>query len=420
MQKQLAATDRAELIAQIPLFYDIPRDEIIALASSLRERTLETDELLFAEDDLGNELFLMIVGQVEVLRAIGTPDQRLLGLLGPGEFIGERSLFGVDQRRSATVRATTPCQLLEIGRDDLHALIRRNPALVMTMLRIVSERLAAAHTGAIRDLQERNQRLHQAYAELQAAQVQLIEKERIEHELQVAYDIQMSILPRRMPVVPNFSFAARILPARSVGGDFFDFIPLHNNAIGIAIGDVTDKGVPAAIFMAQARALLRAEASRAASPRETLERVNRHLLLMNDAGLFVTLIYGILDVDSGCFQYARAGHELPLLAPAHGDVCCAPWMQGMALGIVAEPPLDEQTLTLAPGDSLLLYTDGATEAHDAQLTEFGVKRLAAVLDRYRSEPADMLCERLLTTVVEFQAPAPQHDDITLVVMQFAR
>jgi sigma-B regulation protein RsbU (phosphoserine phosphatase) len=304
-----------------------------------------------------------------------------------------------------------------MGHSDLQRLLQRYPAIATSMLHVLGTRLSAAHNGAIRDLHERNQRLAQAYSELQAAQVQLIEKEKLERDLQVAYEIQMSILPRSMPILSGYMFGARILPARVVGGDFFDFIPLGPDAIGVAIGDVTDKGLPAAIFMAQARALLRAEASRAASPREALDRVNGHLLQMNDAGLFVTVLYGVLDVPSGRFHYARAGHELPLLVVGQGEVALAPQGSGMALGLVDRPPLDEQILTIEPGRAMLLYTDGATEAHDVGYDEFGRGRLSAALARHAESPALQLCEELLAEITGFQGLAPQHDDITLVAVR---
>src|SRR3712207_1764841 len=126
-------------------------------------------------------------------------------------------------------------------------------------------------------------RVQQQVAELQAAQAQIVEKQMLEQELRMAYEIQVSILPRTFPCLIGYDFAARMAPARAVGGDFFDFIHLDDGRLGIAIGDVTDKGMPAAIFMAQTHALLRAEASRATSPREALQHVNRHLLAMNDA-----------------------------------------------------------------------------------------------------------------------------------------
>src|SRR3712207_3101439 len=144
----------------------------------------------------------------------------------------------------------------------------------------------------------------------EAAQQQIIEKQRLEHELQLAYEIQTSILPRVLPQLQGYDFGATMVPARVVGGDFFEFVELGDDRVGIAVGDVTDKGMPAAIFMAQTHALLRAEAVRSAAPHEVLRCVNRHVVEMNAAGLFVTMLYGVLDRASASFSYARAGHEL--------------------------------------------------------------------------------------------------------------
>lgn len=399
------------------MFDALPPDQIAAVTAALRERRLDAGELLFAEGDAGHELFIVLDGQLAVVKSSGTSDERLLGKRGPGAFVGELSLLGIDTRRTASARADTPVHLLQMSRSELHTLLERYPALSITMLRVLAERLSAAHNGAIKDLHERNERLAQAYAELQAAQAQLIEKEKLERDLQVAYEIQMSILPRTMPVMAGYGFGATMVPARIVGGDFFDFIPLSETALGIAIGDVTDKGLPAAIFMAQARALLRAEASRAVSPREALERVNQHLLQMNNAGLFVTVLYGVLDIAMGQFRYGRAGHELPLLVDSSGEVMVLPRGMGMALGLVDAPPIDEQTVMLEPGSTLLLYTDGVTEAHDPQYEEFGVKRLAVALDQHCQAPVATLCDRLLASIADFQASAPTHDDITLLVVR---
>jgi phosphoserine phosphatase RsbU/P len=419
MTETHAAATTVATLAGVPLFASLPHAALAEVAAMLQERALRAGELLFREGERGDELFIVLAGQLLVIKALGTPDERQLGLRGPGEFVGDLSLLGDDIPRSATVRAEGGARLLRLGRAELHALLDRHPALATTMLNLVGARLTAAHAGAIRDLHERNERLERAYAELQAAQAQLIEKEKLERDLQVAYDIQMSILPRSMPAVPGFQFGARIVPARIVGGDFFDFVPLGPGTLGVAVGDVTDKGLPAAIFMAQARALLRAEACSAASPREALERVNRHLLQMNDAGLFVTVLYGVLDLAGGLFRYARAGHELPLLSDAGGAVTVAPRGSGMALGLVERPPIDEQALAIPPGATLLLYTDGATEAHDPQYEEFGVARLAATLAAHHDAAAGALCDLLLGAITAFQQTAHQHDDITLVAIRAA-
>jgi serine phosphatase RsbU (regulator of sigma subunit) len=212
-------------------------------------------------------------------------------------------------------------------------------------------------------------------------------------------------------------FAALMEPARAVGGDLYDVIELPGERFGLFIGDVSDKGVPAGIFMALVRSLVRAEACYSCSPSQVLHNVNHHLLSMNQAGLFVTVIYGVYDPATRLFEYARGGHELPLLFPPDGAPQYPPHNQGMLLGVFPDPPLDEQTLEIPPGGALLLYTDGAFDAINAREEHFGKGRLAAAAAAVRQQNAQEICQHILHTIHDFHGGVPQADDITLLVLK---
>jgi sigma-B regulation protein RsbU (phosphoserine phosphatase) len=215
----------------------------------------------------------------------------------------------------------------------------------------------------------------------------------------------------------GFDFGACMVPAKAVGGDFFDFIPLGPDALGIAVGDVSDKGVPAALFMAMARSLLRAEARQDLSPGEVLRRVNQHLLDLNEGEMFVTILYGLLNRKTNNFEYARAGHELPVMCDPRGQIISLPSGKGQALGIFEVFSSDEQKIHLTPGCTLLIYSDGATDATSKENEFFGVKRVRHGLSGFRQESAQLICDHLLKQISEHQAGVPRYDDITLVVVR---
>ena len=407
------------IIGSIPPFASLPSDEIEYLARSLSPRAIPEQTLLLQEGGMGDRLYILLEGQVEIIKALGTDAERLLGVRGAGSFIGEMSLFSGHGRHTASVRARTPLRVLEISRAEFDALLSRQPALAQAMARTLSGRLDESENQTIRDLLEKNLQLRQAYEELKAAQAQLIEKERMEAELDVARSIQRSILPRSKPRLPGFDVGVLMEPMRSVGGDLYDFIPLGDNRLGIVVGDVSGHGVPAAIFMALAYSLLHAEARRAGSPGEALRNLNDHLLGMNESSMFVTVLYGILNSDTREFEYARAGHELPVLLNAQGEVAELPSGSGQMLGLFPAPRLDEQSVILLPGSLLLLYTDGVNEAMDREGRQFGLEGLLDVLragSPTRSTAQDT-CNAAFAAVRAHSNAEAQQDDVLLVAVQ---
>ncbi len=404
-------------IHRVPFFAGLPEQEMRRLGAALRESRFPINTIIIREGDFGDRFYIVIDGQVEVVKALGTTNERLLGVRGAGEYFGEMSLLGPVTPRAASVRARTPVHLLEMERAQFLAIMDQHPALAYKMACALTLRLQESDNATIRDLQEKNRQLAEANQALKAAQAKIIEKEKLEHELQLARQIQESMLPHIFPERAGYDFGARIAPVYSVGGDCFDFITLPGDSIGIVVGDVSGKGMPAALFMALTRSLLRAEGSRTHSPREALRNVNRHLVDMNEAGMFVTVLYGVLNEPTGEFVYVRAGHEVPLVVEAGGTILQPSPGPGQPLGVLPDPELIEQTIVIPPASTLIVYTDGVTDALDPHQAFFGLDRLREALIAHRHSAAQVLCDQLLQAVSEHQGSAPQHDDITLVAVQ---
>ncbi len=245
-------------------------------------------------------------------------------------------------------------------------------------------------------------------------QLEAAERERMAQELAVARLIQQTLLPQSLPELDGWGVAAYYQPARAVGGDFYDFRTLPDGRLAIVIGDVTDKGVPAALVMATTRTLLRAATEQTGSPGAVLERVNDLLHPDIPARMFVTCLYAVLNPATGHLIYANAGHDLPYRAgPGGVEELRA---RGMPLGLLPGMGYEEKEITLTPGDTLLLYSDGLVEAHDPQREMYGFPKL-------RDELADFsggdLVDYLLATLHTFVGPGwEQEDDVTLVTVRY--
>ncbi len=241
-------------------------------------------------------------------------------------------------------------------------------------------------------------------------------RERFEQELEVARLIQQNFLPRELPDLPGWDVAAYYRPAREVGGDFYDVIPLRDGQVGFVVGDVTDKGVPAALVMAATRSVLRASAQRLVDPGVVLERVNEHLCPDMPAKMFVTCLYGVLEPATGRLRFANAGHDLPYVKTADGVVELR--ARGMPLGLMPGMDYEEKEAVLAPGDSVLLHSDGIVEAHAPDRDMFGFPRLKDAVGRHPG--GGELIDRVLEELGRFTGPgAEQEDDITMVTLQRA-
>jgi phosphoserine phosphatase RsbU/P len=290
-------------------------------------------------------------------------------------------LAGIDAR---AVRALRLLRLLRVLKLQTHIL----------------ENTVAERT---RELTDKNAALEQAQAQLKA-------------ELDVARALQIAILPASFPVRPGCDGAARMIPATTMGGDFYDFIELPDGRIGLVMADVSGKGVPAAFFMAVARTSLRELAAHYVKPGACLAQTNEVLCTQNPMELFVTVFYGVLDPATGVLRYANGGHNPPYMRRADGSIEVVSGTVGLVLGVMPGIAYPDHTIQLLPGDRLILYTDGVTEAFNSAEEAYGAERLIAEVKAHGDGAATALVERICRSVTIFAGAAPQSDDITLTVL----
>ncbi|MGC9334282.1 MAG: PP2C family protein-serine/threonine phosphatase, partial [Anaerolineae bacterium] len=250
------------------------------------------------------------------------------------------------------------------------------------------------------------------------------EQERMRQELEVAKRIQTSFLPESCPEVPGWELAALWRSAREVGGDFYDFVPLPPDAMegqaggsrmGVVIADVADKGVPAALFMALSRTLVRTMTIDGRPAADAIARANQLIMADARAGLFVTLFYVVLHPGSGDITFVNAGHMPPLWLQAADGAVKQVRVPGVALGIIEQLEFEQHEASLQPGDTFILYTDGVTEATNEQDEMFGRHRLAETARRFRHESAEGLLRRIDEAIAQHVGEVPQFDDLTLVI-----
>ncbi|HEY3730104.1 MAG TPA: SpoIIE family protein phosphatase, partial [Steroidobacteraceae bacterium] len=254
-----------------------------------------------------------------------------------------------------------------------------------------------------RELSDKNAALEHAQAQLQA-------------ELDVARALQIAILPAVFPSRPGCDGAARMIPASSMGGDFYDFIELPDGRVGLVMADVAGKGVPAAFFMAVAWTHLRDLAAQYPEPGACLAHTNEVLCTQNPMALFVTVFYCVFDPATGQLRYANGGHNRPYLRRANGSIETLDGTGGLFLGVMPGVTYPEHSLQLRPGDRLVLYTDGVTEAFSTSQEAYGTDRLIEQVKAHGDGTAATLVERICRSISGFADQAPQSDDITLAVL----
>jgi serine phosphatase RsbU (regulator of sigma subunit)/anti-sigma regulatory factor (Ser/Thr protein kinase) len=308
----------------------------------------------------------------------------------------------LEQMRTMGLRLVVPL----VAQGELIGLLNLGPRLseqeYSTDDRKLLENLAAQAAPAVRVAQL-----------VREQEAEARRRERVEHELQVAQLIQQNFLPKTTPDLPGWQVAAYYQPQRAVGGDFYDFIDLPEGHMGLVIGDVTDKGVPAALVMAATRSVLRAAAPRLIAPSEVLARVNDIMCPDMPPNMFVTCLYGVLDPRTGHFRYSNAGHNLPYTRTEDGVVEFR--ATGLPLGLMADMTYEEKEADLGPGQTMLLSSDGLVEAHSPDGEMFGFPRLRQLMAEHPGGIS--LLDHLLAELRRFTGPGwDQEDDVTLVTL----
>jgi hypothetical protein len=247
------------------------------------------------------------------------------------------------------------------------------------------------------------------------------ERERMQKELEIARNVQMGLLPKASPSLIGFDIAGICLPAKEVGGDYYDFVSLSSKKLGIAIGDVSGKGVPAAIYMTLTKGILQSHADDTVSPRLVLNKVNKLLYRNMEKNSFVSMFYAVLDTETRMITFARAGHNPGIMINQTDGRSQSLNTDGIALGleegIIFNQMLKEHTLRLSPGDTLVFYTDGFTEAMNIYKQEFGEEKFIRIISENRHLSAKELIHALINSISDHTKDTVQHDDMTVVVVK---
>ena len=398
------------------VFRDLSQREVEELAAVTVARRYPAGSVVCREGEVEHVFYIIQEGQVAVTQRIVEGDEQTLGVHGPGTFFGEIALLE-DRPRSASVRTLVESCLLEITEEDFKQMVHRSPQVAVTVLRGVIRSLRETDRSTISELQAKNTELRQAYADLKAAQDQLVGQERIKRELEIAAEVQRSILPTEFPIIPGFEFAAWARPAREVGGDYYDLLQLDDDHFGLVMADVSGKSVHAALYMAVTRTLFLAVAAEYQSPRDAAFQIHDLLMDSSDSDMFVTAFYGIVNRKTREMLYVRAGHDMPIHFQSANRQLSLLKAPGRFLGSLDGLVLDEAAVQFSPGDALVCYSDGLTDAMSPGEEWYGLERLQASVIRAGAESARDLAQAIIADVDAFRAGVSQPDDLTLLVMR---
>ncbi|MCK6624449.1 MAG: SpoIIE family protein phosphatase [Anaerolineae bacterium] len=393
----------------------LPADELAALLNVVVTRDYPADSIICREGQLEYTFYIIQEGQVAFTKQMAQGEQ-FLGMKGPGEFFGE---LGVLDRapRAATVLALSDCRLIEIDEQTLNDILTRNPSVSRAIMRGITRSVRDTDRITIAELQLKNSELARTLDDLRAAQAELLRRERLKRDLEIAAQVHKNILPTSFPQVPGFEFAALARPAREIGGDLYDIVDMGQNEIGIVMADASGKSVQAAIYMAVVRALFLSETNANLSPSETAHRIHNLLLKVSTANdMFVTAFYATLNCTTRHMRYVRGGHDRPVYYHAATGEVSLLNPPGRFLGLLPNLIIQEEALTFQSGDMLVCYSDGVTDATrrgDGEM--YGLDKLIEMVKREGHRSASELVKIIVSDIDHFRNGEEQPDDLTLLV-----
>ncbi len=374
---------------------------------------------LINEGAVEHVFYILAEGQVAITQKVSSNDERVLAVRKPGEFFGEMALIE-NKPRAASATTLTQATVLEISEEMFNLFLVQSPNLALALIRRITDNLRATDKASIAELSRKNQELAKAYDDLKAAQSELVKKERLEREMEIAGEVQRSLLPSHFPNVAGYSFAGRNVPARHVGGDLYDVIKIDGEHLGLLMADVSDKSVHAALIMAVTRTLYLSHARRSLSPAEVSLAVHNGLIeVSSNDDMFVTVFYGVLHTPSGRLRYIRGGQDKPLVFRPNVAEPETLDAEGRFLGMWPGLNLEERETFLLPGDLFVAFSDGVPDAVDQNNIAYSLERLVALLQKCRGLTANQVCQAVFDDVFRFRGPAPAFDDITVLVVQRA-
>jgi sigma-B regulation protein RsbU (phosphoserine phosphatase) len=407
----------------LPVFMGLDQAAIALVREHLQEVYLPAGRVVIEDNAPGDTLYIVTSGRVQVSKLLANGQENVFAEMGPGEFFGEMALLE-EKPRSARVSTLTATRLLAMSRRTFNTLIEQHPVVATNFLKVISARLRQRtqmledllreKQGLVEELAAKNTALERALQELQAAMATVAEHERVKRDLEIAHQIQQQMLPITFPETPGLQLHAMTVPSRWVGGDFYDAVTLGPQRLGLLLGDVAGKGIPAAMQMARLIGEFRACVSHRADPEGVMQVLNGLLCQRNVHWTsFVTAQYLVLDLAQHSMQFICAGHPPILLCSAQRRLERLGVVSNIPLGIDPDFVYLQETQSVSPGDRLLLYSDGAYELHNAQGEMFGLSRLVDLFAAAPPQP-EATIGALQAALTAFSGEGNPHDDTTLL------